>query len=231
MVSEVTASMKLETTPFRSPSAVARPRATKANSPPGPSSRPVSIAAGRGTRNSRARPAISAALMATRPITEAKSHTGSRASSRKSRPMPTVKKNTPSSRPLKGSMVVSMALRNSVSASSRPATNAPNAIDRPATPAATPVPTTTNSVAATNSSVVAEPATSRKMGLSSSLPRMTMSAMASAAWASASPRLASIEPPVRVPSSDMNSSSGTTARSWARRMEKLALPAVVVRRR
>ena len=48
MVSEVTASMKLETPAARSPSVVARPRATKANSPPGPSSRPVSIAAGQG---------------------------------------------------------------------------------------------------------------------------------------------------------------------------------------
>ena len=70
--------------------------------------------------------------MPIRPTTHASSQTGSRASSRKSMFMPTVKKNTPSSRPLKGSIVVSMALRYSVSASSRPATNAPSAMDSPA---------------------------------------------------------------------------------------------------
>ena len=58
-----------------------------------------------------------------------------------------------------------------------------------------------------------------------------MSPMASAAWASASTRPASIEPPVRVPRRETNSSIGTTARSWASRIEKLARPAVVVRRR
>ena len=110
------------------------PMATKANSPPGPSSRPVSIAAGQGTRNSRARPMMRAALMAIRPATEASSQNGSRASSRRSIPMPTVKKNRPSSSPLKGSMVVSMALRYSVSASSRPATKAPSAMESPAMP-------------------------------------------------------------------------------------------------
>ena len=55
--------------------------------------------------------------------------------------------------------------------------------------------------------------------------------MASAACASASTRLASIDPPVRVPRMEMNSRIGITARSWASRMEKLARPAVVVRRR
>ncbi len=134
MVSEVTASVKLAIGGAIMPSAVAMPMATKANSPPGPSSRPVSIAAGQGTRNSRASPMMRAALMAIRPATEASSQNGSRASSRRSIPMPTVKKNRPSSSPLKGSMVVSMALRYSVSASSRPATKAPSAMESPAMP-------------------------------------------------------------------------------------------------
>ena len=231
MVSEVTASVKLAIGGAMMPSAVAMPMATKANSPPGPSSRPVSIAAGQGTRNSRARPMTRAALMAIRPATEASSQNGSRASSRRSIPMPTVKKNRPSSSPLKGSMVVSMALRYSVSASSRPATKAPSAMESPAMPAMKPVPRTTNSVAATNRSLAPLDATSRNSGRSSSRPIKTISPTASVAWASARARPASSEPPERAPRIETSSSSGTTARSCASRMAKLARPAVVVSRR
>ena len=177
IVSDVTASVKLAVAGADELAARWRtPMTTKANSPPGPSSSPVSIAAGIGTRNSRARPMIRMALMPIRPTTDASSQIGSRASSRKSMFMPTVKKNTPSSRPLNGSMVVSMALRYSVSASSRPATKAPSAIDRPAKPAATPVPTITNRMAATNSSLVPVAATRRNSGRSSRRPTMTMNA-------------------------------------------------------
>ena len=115
MVSDVTASVKLPAAGVTSAAAVATPITTKANSPPGPSSRAVSIAAVRGTRKRRASPNVSTALMPISPATQASSHTGSRASSRKSMAMPTVKKNRPSSRPLNGSIVVSIALRNSVS--------------------------------------------------------------------------------------------------------------------
>ena len=59
--------------------------------------------------------------------------TGFAASSDRSRPMPTDTKNSPSSRPLKGSTVLSTSLRYSVSASSRPAMKAPSAIDSPLT--------------------------------------------------------------------------------------------------
>ena len=62
----------------------AMPMATKANSPPGPSRMPVSIAVGHDRRNRRARPMNSTALMPIKPATEAKSQSGSRAISRAS---------------------------------------------------------------------------------------------------------------------------------------------------
>ena len=110
------------------------------------------------------------------------SQTGSRASSRKSMFMPTVKKNRPSRRPLKGSMAVSIALRNSVSASSRPATKAPSAIEKPATAAATPVATITNSVVATNRSLMPADATRRNSGRITTRPTMTITPSAMAAF-------------------------------------------------
>ena len=195
MVRDVTASVKLAADGVTSWAAVATPMTTKANSPPGPSSRPVSIAASRGTRNRRASPKISAALTPIRPITHARSNSGACASSRKSMFMPTVKKNRPSSRPLNGSMVVSIALRNSDSDRSRPATKAPSAIDMPASPAITALATMTNSVAATNSSLVPAAATSRNRGRSSSRPTMTMTPSATAALATASASPVSTEPP------------------------------------
>ena len=109
------------------------------------------------------------------------SQTGSRASSRKSMFMPTVKKNRPSRRPLKGSMAVSIALRNSVSASSRPATKAPSAIEKPATAAATPVATITNSVVATNRSLMPADATRRNSGRITTRPTTTITPSARAA--------------------------------------------------
>ena len=123
--------------------------------------------------------------MTIRPTTQARSSNGSRASSRTSIFMPTVKKNTPSKSPLKGPMVVSIALRNSVSASSSPAMNAPSAIESPAKAAATPLPMITNSAAATNNSGEAVEATSRNSGLNSRRPTMTIAATASVAFTSA----------------------------------------------
>ena len=86
------------------------PMPTKANSPPGPSSRPISTATGQDRRKSLARPMISSDLTAIRPTTAPSSKSGSRNSSRTSMSMPTVKKKIPSSRPLNGSMVASIGL-------------------------------------------------------------------------------------------------------------------------
>ncbi len=71
----------------------------------------------------------------------------------RSSPAPTVMKNRPRSRPLKGSIVTSTSRRNSVSASSNPAMKAPSAIDMPTLAAASPAPITTSRQAATNNSV------------------------------------------------------------------------------
>src|SRR6185312_9625407 len=164
MVRDVSATVKLDTLASISPSVVAMLMPTKANSPPGPSRRPVSMDARQERRNSRARAMRMMDFTATSPTALPSSQTGSRASSRKSMFMPIVKKNRPSSSPLKGSMAVSIALRNSVSASSRPATKAPSAIEKPATAAATPVATMTNSVVATNRSLMPTDATRRNSG-------------------------------------------------------------------
>ena len=52
IVTEVNASVKLATRGSISPAAAAMPMPTKANSPPGPSNRPVSTATGHDRRNS-----------------------------------------------------------------------------------------------------------------------------------------------------------------------------------
>src|SRR6185295_9444062 len=116
-------------------------------------------------------------------------------------------------------------------ASSRPATKAPSAMESPARLAITAVPTMTNNVAATNSSLVPVAATSRNSGRSSSRPTATIIPVASAAWARASRRLEPTAPPLLSPRIDTKSRIGTTAKSWANRMEKLARPAAVARRR
>ena len=144
--------------------------------------------------------------------------------------MPTVKKNRPSRSPLKGSMAVSIALRNSVSASSRPATKAPSAIEKPATAAATPVATITNSVVATNRSLMPADATRRNSGRITTRPTTTITPSAMAALASASMRVPATEPASPAPKIEMNSRSGTTARSCASRIAKLARPALVFSR-
>ena len=158
------------------------------------------------------------------------SQSGSRASSRKSMFMPTVKKNRPSSRPLNGSIAVSIALRNSVSASSNPATKAPSAIDRPAAAAATPVATITNSVVATNSSFMPADATRRNRGLITRRPTMTITPIAIAVLVRATARMARTEPSSLMPEMEMKSSSGATARSCASSVAKLARPALVLSR-
>ena len=181
-------------------------------------------------RNSRARAVRMMDFTATSPTALPSSQTGSRASSRKSMFMPTVKKNRPSRSPLKGSMVVSIALRNSVSASSRPATKAPSAMEKPATAAATPAATITNSVVATNRSLMPTDATRRNSGRITTRPTMTMTPSAMAALANASTRVPATEPESPAPKIEMNSRSGATARSCASRIAKLARPALVFSR-
>ena len=104
----------------------------KANSPPGASSSLVSTLAPNGTPNRRQSGTSSTDLIAIMARNPPSTSNGSRQMKPRSICMPTEKKKTPSSRPRKGSIMASTARRYSVSASSRPATNAPSAIDRPA---------------------------------------------------------------------------------------------------
>ncbi len=80
--------------------------------------------------------------------------------------IPTEKKKTPSSSPLKGSIVTSISRRYSVSARMRPARNAPSAMERPLTAVTRLVPTMTSRQAAMNSSRLPVAATRRNSGLS-----------------------------------------------------------------
>lgn len=141
--------------------------------------------------------------------------------------MPTVKKNRPSRRPLNGSMAVSMALRNSVSASSSPATKAPSAMEKPATPVAT----ITNNVVATNRSLMPTDATRRNSGRITTRLTMTITASATAALVSARTSVATTEPDSLAPKMEIKSRRGATARSCASSVAKLARPALVLSRR
>jgi hypothetical protein len=132
MVTEVTASVKLASRASTKPAAAAVPMPTNANSPPGPSNKPVSVATGHDRRKSLPSPISSSDFSAIKLTTPPKSQSGSQTSSRTSTFIPTVKKKMPSKRPLKGATVASIALRYSVSASSKPARKAPSAMDMPA---------------------------------------------------------------------------------------------------
>ena len=67
MVTEVTASAKVARRASIKPAAAAAPMPTNANSPPGPSNSPISIATGHDNRNNLARPTISSDLTAIKP--------------------------------------------------------------------------------------------------------------------------------------------------------------------
>ncbi len=110
MVTAAAARARLATGPGSSFSADAMPMLTKANSPPGPSSAPVSTDVRQLARKKLARATKIASFSAIRPATAPSSRPGSCKNSRKSIFMPTVKKNTPSNKPLNGSMAASMAL-------------------------------------------------------------------------------------------------------------------------
>ncbi|GJE68744.1 hypothetical protein CHKEEEPN_0263 [Methylorubrum podarium] len=98
-----------------------------------------------------------------------------------SRFMPTETKNTPSNRPLNGSIVASIARRYSVSARSSPATKAPSVIDRPLPAATSAVATMTRRQAAMNSSGERVRATSWNSGRSAKRPATTITTRAIAA--------------------------------------------------
>lgn len=80
--------------------------------------------------------------------------------------MPTAMKNSPSNKPLNGSMFASSSWRYSESAKRTPARNEPRAIERPIFSIASAVPTTTKSAQADDSSWLLAEATMRNTGRS-----------------------------------------------------------------
>ncbi len=78
--------------------------------------------------------------------------------------MPTLMKNSPSNRPLNGSMFDSSSCRYSESASSMPARNAPRVAETPASLHQQATPITTSSAVAVNTSTESAFATKRNTG-------------------------------------------------------------------
>ena len=113
----------------------------------------------------RARNQTTSTLTAQEPDHDAPpSAAGCASSAPKSMLMPTAMKNSPSSRPLNGSMSVSSSRRYSLSASSTPARKAPSAIDRPTACISAAMATTSSSAAAVKISGVRLRAIQRSSG-------------------------------------------------------------------
>ena len=120
--------------------------------------------------------------------------------------MPTEIRNTPSSRPLNGSMVTSIWRRNSVSASSSPAISEPSSIGSPISAVAKPVARITSRQAATNNSGLPVRATLRNSGRSTSRP-----ATISPSTTATACTIAQVSIPPPVPNMLMTNSTGTAA--------------------
>ena len=195
------------------PSPVATETITKANSPPGPSSRPVRRPFAQLNPKTRVSGAMISTFSSTTPPAAPKTSKGSAPAVRMSRLMPTEIRNTPTKRPLNGSIVTSTWRRYSVPASSSPPISAPRAIERPAAAAARPVAITTSRHAATNSSGLRVRATLRNSGRSTRRPRATIAPIASSACPTARPKPAALPAWLVGPSAARTSSTGTTARS------------------
>ena len=123
--------------------------------------------------------------------------------------MPTAMKNRPSSRPLNGSICASSSWRNSESASSTPARNAPRPADRPATCMIHAAPSTISSAAPVNTSGICVRATTRNTWRSSTRPPITSAAIAPIALATSSQPSPSAAP--ARPSNGIAASSGIAA--------------------
>ena len=121
---------------------------TKPNSPACDSDRENSWLSRRFRRNALPSAYSTAAFTTMTPTVMPRMVKNSLASSPKFMPAPTVMKNSPSSRPLKGSSVLSRAWRYSLSASTTPARKAPSAGDRPTRFISAAMPTTSISAKA-----------------------------------------------------------------------------------
>ena len=115
--------------------------------------------------------AMTSNFSSTMPPAVPKTRIGWAATVRISKLMPMEIRNTPTNRPLNGSMVTSTWRRYSVTASSSPPISAPRAMERPAAVVARPVAITTSRHAAMNNSGRRVRATLRNSGRSTKRPR------------------------------------------------------------
>ena len=124
--------------------------------------------------------------------------------------MPTAMKNSPSSRPLKGSMSASSSWRNSESATSTPARKAPRDGDSPISSMPSAAPTTSSSAAAVNTSRPPQRATACSAGRTTARLAATTSRIAARPFAAG----ASCMPEAPPASSGSSAIIGITAMSW-----------------
>ena len=159
---------------------------TKPNSPPCASRITNTGRSCSGSGMARPMPNSTSALSSRKPSTTSATSPGCFSTTAKSMLMPTAMKNSPSSRPLNGSMSVSSSRRYSLSASSTPARKAPSAIDKPTVCISAAVATTNSSDAAVKISGVSLRAIQRSAGRNSSRPPRTMVAITPSALAAPS---------------------------------------------
>lgn len=177
------------------------------------------------------RPNATAAAVITKVLTRSRPETmeATAESFRKARlrsiEKPTVMKKRPSKRPRNGLISASTWWRNLVSASMTPARKAPKVSDRPRTWVRDEVAKTVNRITAMKASELFALATKRKTGWRKFLPMMKMKVSAAAAFTDATEMArTTVAAPPDPASSGVRTRTGTTARSWNRRIPKAARP-------
>mmetsp|Transcript_14768 Transcript_14768/g.46470 ORF Transcript_14768/g.46470 Transcript_14768/m.46470 type:complete len:225 (-) Transcript_14768:689-1363(-) len=202
----------------------ARPKTTKANSPPGASSSAAWTEAVPGIPARLPTPATTAALMSSsarmtgtivvQPVTI----------SERSMEKPTVTKNRPNNIPRKGAMSASTWCRYCVSESRTPPKKAPSVLERPRPSVTLEQRSTVPRVMARKASGDFDRMTKVKILSSTTLPRKKIIESARMPRAEAAARAPPRLPPPAPASRGTTTSSGTTARSWKSSTPKDARP-------
>ncbi len=157
---------------------------TKANSPPAGNVKPRRQDVCPDWPDARPRSVMATSLIARKPPVTAITRSGMDRSRPRLAAMPTATKNRPSSRPLNGSRSASSSCRNSLSASSTPARNAPRDMESPTWRARIATTMTVSNAAAVKTSVTLIRANgTRSAGRSNSRPPTTIAAMTANSFA------------------------------------------------
>mmetsp|Transcript_7959 Transcript_7959/g.29811 ORF Transcript_7959/g.29811 Transcript_7959/m.29811 type:complete len:268 (-) Transcript_7959:2024-2827(-) len=198
------------------PAAAARPYVTNANSPPGAMYTAALSEASMGTPNRGPQMAMTPILIARNPTAMAMIDGKLANKVAGSICMPTVMKNSPSSNPRNGAMSDSTCRWNSVSARSKPARNAPRAMESPRDCVSRDVPKDVNSVVAINTSAFFSFAMRLYTGLKIPRPATMMAPMATTVLKIAlisDPAMAVTLPESGPARSGTNMNTSTTVRS------------------